>query len=127
MGEYTKCKKLYWLVKFFCLKNRYIFYFRLEKQLGIQTLDDWYNISSKDISLYYQGGRLLNKYGGLKSFLLYYYPSIFHIYIKNNGNLDHNWDMKLLDCSLQKKPSKAQIRLSQIIQKIFPDYLIEIG
>jgi hypothetical protein len=55
----------------------------LENQLEIKALDDWYNVSAKDITKYFQGNTLLNKYGGLKAFLLHYYPN-------------HKWNLELL-------------------------------
>jgi hypothetical protein len=85
----------------------------LENQLNIKTLDDWYNISSKDISLYFEGSGLLKKYGGLKSFLLHYYPN-------------HKWNLELLENN-SRLISKSQYRLTQLIQEIFPNQTIEIN
>lgn len=84
----------------------------LEQKLHIKTLDDWYNISSTDISKYYQGSTLLKKYGGFKSFLMHCYP-------------EYNWNISLFD-NIQRKPSKSQLRLFQLIKNIFPNEIIEI-
>jgi hypothetical protein len=86
----------------------------LEKQLQIKKLDDWYNVSAKEISKYFQASSLLNKYGGLKSFLLHYYPN-------------YNWNLELLEKNSSRNISKSQYRLFQLLEEIFPNETIEIN
>jgi len=80
----------------------------LETQLGISAMEDWYNISSKEVSLYYNGATILAKHGGLSGLLKFVYP-------------EFPWDMQHFEQGTVFKPSKSQIRVFAAIQKIFPD------
>jgi hypothetical protein len=67
------------------------------RELKLTTLDDWHNVTYKQVASFY-GSNLLHKFGGLMPLLQKIYPN-------------HIWDKRL-----KNKWGKSQWRVSQIVK-----------
>ncbi len=81
----------------------------VSKDMGVNTMDDWYSVSRREFAQR-KGGPLLRRYGGLLPLLAKYFP-------------EHQWQS---DSRGRSHPSKAQLQLFKMLQSMFPEHFIDI-